>query len=626
MVMIIHRILAKNVLKYSSLKLENLPENGLIGITGPNESGKSTIGETVCFALFGRSFSLGDDDLKKIILWGETHCSVELDFTASDRKRYHLERFLDDAGNHSAMLSTLEGITGDEPLARGVDAVADKLYELIGYEFDEFIESFYLAQREITTPHPHSYVVKTMAGVVTLEYCAAANQEDIVEAEGVIKETDREISDLNEQIDEIGIDPGYLHLLEDERAQLNRQIGDHNHQVETLDDASTAYQDALSVRKAALGGRRRAAFLRFIMLLLTLATAGLWGLLLRMPEHEFATKASDWLAGHVPQWQVEMLPIAAAVFAALFIFFWIRRGVFNRRAANLETVAQTLVAELDGLENPVEAIQESDTPEAADETEVETAGDTDDEPQSIVTVVADKAARESLSQRVAGFMADAPEVRDGVGNEQNLLRYVINKAQERVGELDETIRHEQARIDKADGLITIRDSLKNKAAEQAQQIATCELAGELIQGAIREVSNKFNVKLKSLVSKMLPLFTERRYEHLQIADDLTVRAFSSEKRDFMDLDEISSGTQRQIMLAVRLALSQELIKRTVDAEQFLFLDEPFAFFDQRRTRSSLTVLPTLSEELTQIWIIGQEFPDDVHFDLHIECDRDMNSI
>ncbi len=624
--MIIHRILAKNVLKYSSLKLENLPENGLIGITGPNESGKSTIGETVCFALFGRSFSLGDDDLKKIILWGETHCSVELDFTASDRKRYHLERFLDDAGNHSAMLSTLEGITGDEPLARGVDAVADKLYELIGYEFDEFIESFYLAQREITTPHPHSYVVKTMAGVVTLEYCAAANQEDIVEAEGVIKETDREISDLNEQIDEIGIDPGYLHLLEDERAQLNRQIGDHNHQVETLDDASTAYQDALSVRKAALGGRRRAAFLRFIMLLLTLATAGLWGLLLRMPEHEFATKASDWLAGHVPQWQVEMLPIAAAVFAALFIFFWIRRGVFNRRAANLETVAQTLVAELDGLENPVEAIQESDTPEAADETEVETAGDTDDEPQSIVTVVADKAARESLSQRVAGFMADAPEVRDGVGNEQNLLRYVINKAQERVGELDETIRHEQARIDKADGLITIRDSLKNKAAEQAQQIATCELAGELIQGAIREVSNKFNVKLKSLVSKMLPLFTERRYEHLQIADDLTVRAFSSEKRDFMDLDEISSGTQRQIMLAVRLALSQELIKRTVDAEQFLFLDEPFAFFDQRRTRSSLTVLPTLSEELTQIWIIGQEFPDDVHFDLHIECDRDMNSI
>ncbi|MBA1330069.1 hypothetical protein QQ73_02390, partial [Candidatus Endoriftia persephone str. Guaymas] len=92
------------------------------------------------------------------------------------------------------------------------------------------------------------------------------------------------------------------------------------------------------------------------------------------------------------------------------------------------------------------------------------------------------------------------------------------------------------------------------------------------------------------------------------------------------LDEISSGTQRQIMLAVRLALSQELVERAVGAEQFLFLDEPFAFFDQRRTRSAMTVLPTVSNDLTQIWIIGQEFPKDVHFDLHIECDREFQTI
>ncbi|MCU7809809.1 MAG: ATPase, partial [Candidatus Thiodiazotropha sp. (ex Notomyrtea botanica)] len=133
-------------------------------------------------------------------------------------------------------------------------------------------------------------------------------------------------------------------------------------------------------------------------------------------------------------------------------------------------------------------------------------------------------------------------------------------------------------------------------------------------------------KLRGLVSKTLPLFTENRYEHLQIDDDLSVRAFSSEKRDFMDLDEISSGTQRQIMLAVRLALSQELVERTVKGNQFLFLDEPFAFFDEHRTRSALTVLPTLSEELNQIWIIGQAFSDDLKFDRHIQCERNRDSI
>jgi exonuclease SbcC len=94
----------------------------------------------------------------------------------------------------------------------------------------------------------------------------------------------------------------------------------------------------------------------------------------------------------------------------------------------------------------------------------------------------------------------------------------------------------------------------------------------------------------------------------------------------MDLDEISSGTQRQIMLAVRLALSQELVNRAVQGNQFLFLDEPFAFFDEKRARSALTVLPTLSEELNQIWIVAQAFADDLKFDMHVRCDRESGSI
>ena len=77
----------------------------------------------------------------------------------------------------------------------------------------------------------------------------------------------------------------------------------------------------------------------------------------------------------------------------------------------------------------------------------------------------------------------------------------------------------------------------------------------------------------------------------------------------MDLEEISSGTQRQIMLAVRLALAQELVNSTQGGRQFIFLDEPFAFFDQERTRSALKVLPDLSNEISQVWIVAQEFPD-----------------
>jgi len=238
----------------------------------------------------------------------------------------------------------------------------------------------------------------------------------------------------------------------------------------------------------------------------------------------------------------------------------------------------------------------------------------------------DSAARERLSQRVKDFQADFAEVREGVGKQQDLLRKVINRLQERLTKLDGAISQEQSRIERVETLDAMQHDLLEKNEERRHYIERCGLAGELIQGAMREISYQFNQKIRGLVSKTLPLFTENRYEHLQIDDDLTVRAFSSEKRDFMDLEEISSGTQRQIMLAVRLALSQELVGRAVKANQFLFLDEPFAFFDQARTRNSLMVLPTLSEQLNQIWIIGQEFPRDLEFDRHIKCDREYLSI
>lgn len=94
----------------------------------------------------------------------------------------------------------------------------------------------------------------------------------------------------------------------------------------------------------------------------------------------------------------------------------------------------------------------------------------------------------------------------------------------------------------------------------------------------------------------------------------------------MDLEEISSGTQRQIMLAVRLALSQALIKRTEGGRQFVFLDEPFAFFDQERTRNTLRMLPKLDESISQIWIVAQDFPEGEAFGLSLACDKQKSEL
>ncbi|MEJ2405582.1 MAG: AAA family ATPase [Candidatus Thiodiazotropha sp.] len=624
--MIIHAIKAQNVLKYSRLQLLDLPEKGLIAISGPNESGKSSIGETVCFALFGRTFSLGLDELTKVIRWGETHCSAELEFSDGSGNRYHLERFLDDAGNHSARLAPL-GSEDETAVVRGVEAVADKIYALIGFEYEEFVESFYLAQREITTPHPHSYAVKTMAGLVTLEYCDSACQEDRDAALNEIEQRQSELANIQTQLDELNIDPMLMPEQERQRSQQLQAKQDIQELINELDNAATAYQDSLPRREKARSSRARSSFLLWVCLLLAVAAGAVWYLLAKMPEHDLSHQLGDRLAS-IPAWQPEMLPYllyTAGALAVLGLIFGIRRASLGRGILGFNNVAEILASGINKLDEiPTQADDSAPVGETApDDDEVAAASDpvADAAPPAV-----DRAARSRLAGRILDWQVSLAEVRDGVAREISELESQLELQRARLGQLDQVIAVEQGRLDKATQLSGIKDELKQKIVDRQNHLDVCRVADELIQGTTREISHQFNRKLRGLVGKTLPLFTEQRYEHLQIEDDLSVRAFSSEKRDFMDLEEISSGTQRQIMLAVRLALSQELVDRAVRGSQFLFLDEPFAFFDEMRTRNALAVLPTLSDELNQIWIVSQDFAEDLQFDRHIRCDREFQTL
>ena len=148
--MIIKNLSASNVLRYSQLELKNLPPHGIIGVSGSNESGKTTIAETVCLAFFGRTFSHDEHEIQQTIKWGEFEGSVTVGFSGQDQRDYSITRTFDADGNHSAQLRLL----GDErPFLRGVIAVNHKLKELAGFDYNNFVGSFYLAQRNISAPH-----------------------------------------------------------------------------------------------------------------------------------------------------------------------------------------------------------------------------------------------------------------------------------------------------------------------------------------------------------------------------------------------------------------------------------------------------------------------------------------
>ncbi len=593
--MIIHSIKAKNILKYETLELQDLPEQGVIAISGFNESGKSTIGETICFALFGRTFSIVEDDLGKIIRWGESDCSVTIRFSnqkadSPSDEQYVITRMLDCDGNHSAKL--YKAYNEEHPIARGVERVEEALFELTSVEFDEFIESFYLAQREITTPHPHSYALKTMAGIATMEYCEDGIYEDIQQDIEASEALNSRIIQVEEEIEELGLEDGHLDALS---AQHDKAL----EEKAQIDNIRTEYQASIDkyIETAPklsgyLSKKGRGSFWRFIYFMLAAGAFALWWVLMKMPETAIHGQISTFVQANLPQITAEHYPYllyigAAAVF--LLLVYW--AAIISHRG-NIERLG---VAGKE-LADKVTALNES-----ADETQQ----------FQIALISASQMQEKELLEVTEADLKSLTGQQESQADDISKLSAELVMERERVkraGELQEKI-----------------DDLQSQIYDKESRNQSRELASELLTGATRHLSKRFNHIIRDHVGKTLPLFTDNRYEHLQIDEDLTVRVFSNEKHDFMDLDEISSGTQRQIMLAVRLALSQEMVSRKVQSKQFLILDEPFAFFDEERTERSLAVLPELSDDLPQIWIIAQSFPESMTFQHTIYCKREVVS-
>ncbi|MBE9526769.1 MAG: AAA family ATPase [Proteobacteria bacterium] len=602
--MIINSIHAKNVLKFEQLELNDLPEDGVIAISGFNESGKSTIGETICFALFGRTFSIDDKKLKKIIRWGASECSVTINFTrkqltsadASDSspgdEQWAITRMLDFAGNHSAKLYNVNDIS--KPIARGIKEVEEALYKITAIKFEEFIESFYLAQREITTPHPHSYTLKSMAGISTLEHCNQLIHQEINDDEQSCNDIRLQIQTLETEVEELDIDDQHLDALNLQHTTISQTKDQTDSSLDAYQENVKDYKDTSIKLRRSQNKKEHGSFARFVLFIISVISLILWISLVMMPEKAIHGEVAGLLQANFPQFTRIYYPFLLYISITSLVFYlllWLPIIRHNQKAKHLDEIGIDLAEKMHAL----------DDSRAID---------------------ADEIRMKQMNQ-----LTIAPITEDELTNcTQDDLTFL---RQQQRDQTDQIIKLSSALVIERERIKQLHELDKKLIQYQAQiddivsQNKTRKHSSELLIGATQHLSTCFNQTLRDHVSQTLPLFTENRYERLQIDDDLTVKIFSNNKYDFMELDEISSGTQRQIMLAVRLALSQEMVRRKVHSRQFLILDEPFAFFDEERTEKSLQELPQLSQDLTQVWIIAQTFPDNMNFAKTIFCERDI---
>lgn len=613
--MIINAITAENFRKYKRLDLRDIPEKGLITVSGSNESGKTSIADALSFALFGRTYLTDEQHAEKLIYWGAKSASVVLTFT-EDQETYQLTRIINKDGSVNAQLFSEK--RGDM-IAHTPEATERRLKSILGYGYPTFSDSFYLVQRELSTPKPDSDSIKDMVGISEYSRVSNAFQRDNERDHHALSELRPKYEATYHELKALNVDDAWLPELVEARETLETSQEMGGKLASRLQNASDAY--TINRLQYSQAKRKYGGVKVFTDLLLALLIASLvvWGLMTFLPEKtEALTSPNAWFDYHAFQiWSAEWMPLLSAALAILFfigmVWSW---AIEDQQLQPLRQTANVFADNLMDGQSMVSADLESLLPARC-------AAYLDEKGQGAKTLtVSDDGNREKLnilSEEIKTYTAEHEAVASSVKALRIKLKDQVREIDYRNTELNQEIDVEIARAAEAAQLQRTLEDYDQAIREHSTNINVQTTGIELLRRSAKELTEQFNQSVSKTSARILPFFTNQHYKNVKIDEQLNVAVFSEEKNDFMDFDEISSGTQRQIMLALRIAMSEELAKNNDNEQQFIILDEPFAFFDHQRTVATLEQLPTISDIISQVWVVSQEFPAGTPEDKTIAC-------
>ncbi len=256
--MIVHSIRASSFMKYEELDIDDLPKTGTICIRGDNEAGKTTIGEAIAFALFGRTTRIAAEDPTPVINWDADTARVAVQFEARGES-YVVEREVDRSGRQAAKLSHLAGGNGGAPalVAETPAAVDEEIRAILGFGFEEFRYSFYLAQKELDLVRNRRSdnsrgVVHSMVGITALERtidAARTELDDLAERERTL---DRDLAVAKAVQGTLDLDPGERKALEADAETAGEKVRESHDRLEECRREAELVRTAVAARNEAL--------------------------------------------------------------------------------------------------------------------------------------------------------------------------------------------------------------------------------------------------------------------------------------------------------------------------------------------------------------------------------------
>ena len=607
--MIIHRVSATNVLAYEQLELTDLPEEGIIAISGSKSSGKSSIVETICFGLFGRVPSLKPDELNRIIHHGKTDCSVTIRFSnnkinSQDSEVYALTRTLDKEGHETARL--YKAYFKENILAEGVDSVKQMLLQLTLIDYKTFIQFFYLTQKEMSSPIPYSDRLKNMAGVSTMEQCFNDIDDEMEELNKQFIDHRQEIKPLKEESTQLFIKEGHLDSLQEKcsKTEQKKALSDKN--LADYKAILKNYRAAGQKHQQLLNKKRRLYFWRFLFLFFAVIPLIIWPFL---TNQELINQELTNQGELIPYLPLDFLPDIPYPVEQPLIYLLFASGCSILMSL---IIWLSIFRQKGNIPLHKTGLQLKDIMQTTDDSRNNSLNDS---PNNKVNK-----SREILKKNIISHQVKKKELYHASQEDLEFLKFKQDFFKKRMADYSNALANEQKRIKRANNLKQQIAQLESRMNEIETQYNVRKQACELLIGSTGDLSRSFNQILEEYADKSLILFSENHFCNVQIDDRLVVQVFSNEDEAFIELDDLSDDLQQQIMLSVWVALTQEMLNRRSHKHQFIVFDEPFARSDKDQNDTLRMVLPKLKDSQNQIWIVARNFPEEMSDEYTISCE------
>ena len=187
---------------------------------------------------------------------------------------------------------------------------------------------------------------------------------------------------------------------------------------------------------------------------------------------------------------------------------------------------------------------------------------------------------------------EARECRRLAERELVRARSELGEAQLEVAKLEGLVEQQETLLLDPAGIEVELAGVRATRAKAELERDAIRVARDALQQAASETRRRVAPRLVEALRRELPTLTRGRYCRCTVSEDLQIRLHAPETGDLVSVEQLSRGTRDQVALIQRLEIARLLDSGAANAP--LLLDDPFAHFDSERLRLASRLLSEIS--------------------------------